>query len=263
MNMPQVSRERERHNEYKMHWARGRGAAALATVHCSPPHKPAPPPLPQPTPLQPHSNCRGSACTTGALPHTETGRELCISTNVGTSASCCRWRAKPRRLTTDVNLCVPVGYSSNSSVCFFISLFFLHNHQSQTDAQNICEKRDEQRSIAASILQGRWPLHAEHAGRWYAPNLCECILISSLPPINPVAIVRGGDALGSSPKQQATKWIDGVKNWFKCFLATRCISVLKAVIPSRWLFKVPHCMGADVRRQKATFSERQSVHQAD
>lgn len=103
------------------------------------------------------------------------------------------------------------------------------------------------------IRRGRWPLIQNTRGDGMHWILRGCILILSLLPINPVAIVRGGDTLGSSPKQQATKWIDRVKNRFKCFLATRCFSVLKAVIPSRWLFKVPHHMCGDVRRQKATW----------
>ena len=57
-------------------------------------------------------------------------------------------------------------------------------------------------------------------------------------------------------KQQATKWIDRVKNLFKCFLATRCFCVLKAVIPSHLLLKVAHYIAADVTGQKASARER-------
>lgn len=103
------------------------------------------------------------------------------------------------------------------------------------------------------IHLGHWPLIQNTQGGGMHWILRECNLILSLLPINLVAIVRSGNALGSSPNQQATKWIDRVKNRFKCFLATRCFSVLKAVIPSRWLFKVPHHMCGDVRRQKATW----------
>lgn len=159
--------------------------------------------------------------------------EFSISMDVGTSASC-RWVVSRGSPITHHQRLMPTWACWK----YVHSFYFVHNHQSQIDTQNVCEGVDPLFKTWGEDLL--WILH-------------KCILILSLLPNNSVAIVRGGLTLGSSPKQQATKWIDRVKNRFKCSLATRCFSVLKAVNPSRWLFKVPHQFCGDVRRQKATW----------